>query len=132
MDIVDKLADGRIVVASAGAEFLVLRRTSTEGKECYEQVRRCLTHEEALDRAKRIEAREDPEVQRRQQEKVAAFLEELSTLTRKHGVMIGGCGCCGSPWLEFGEFSGCYNAEYVELDDKYGGHLQYQEPGDGS
>jgi hypothetical protein len=27
------------------------------------------------------------------------FLEELSELTRKYGITIGGCGCCGSPWL---------------------------------
>ena len=28
------------------------------------------------------------------------FLLELAALTRKHGVSIGGCGCCGSPWLD--------------------------------
>lgn len=27
------------------------------------------------------------------------FLEELSTLTKKYGFEIGGCGCCGSPYL---------------------------------
>ncbi len=32
-------------------------------------------------------------------ERVEAFLEELSVLTRKHGIAIGGCGCCGSPYL---------------------------------
>lgn len=34
------------------------------------------------------------EQQRKQQ-----FLVELAALTRKHGISIGGCGCCGSPWL---------------------------------
>jgi hypothetical protein len=28
------------------------------------------------------------------------FLDELAELTRKHGIAIGGCGCCGSPWLD--------------------------------
>lgn len=28
------------------------------------------------------------------------FLKELADLTAKHGLVIGGCGCCGSPFLE--------------------------------
>lgn len=27
------------------------------------------------------------------------FLIELSALSLKHGIEIGGCGCCGSPYL---------------------------------
>lgn len=27
------------------------------------------------------------------------FLKELTELTKKHGIYIGGCGCCGSPYL---------------------------------
>ena len=27
------------------------------------------------------------------------FLEELTKLTKKHGVLISGCGCCDSPYL---------------------------------
>lgn len=32
-------------------------------------------------------------------EKVAAFLADLSELSRRHGIKVGACGCCGSPWL---------------------------------
>ena len=31
---------------------------------------------------------------------LAAFLTDLAALTEKHGIEIGGCGCCGSPWLK--------------------------------
>jgi hypothetical protein len=27
------------------------------------------------------------------------FLRDLSKLTLKHGYVIGGCGCCGSPFV---------------------------------
>lgn len=32
------------------------------------------------------------------QDELDAFLADLSELTRKHGIRIHGCGCCGSPW----------------------------------
>ena len=28
------------------------------------------------------------------------FLEELTELTKKYGIQVNGCGCCGSPYLE--------------------------------
>lgn len=31
------------------------------------------------------------------------FLQELAELSRKHKIAIGGCGCCGSPWLYYEE-----------------------------
>jgi len=31
--------------------------------------------------------------------KLKAFLTELTHLTNKYGYEIGGCGCCGSPWV---------------------------------
>lgn len=33
------------------------------------------------------------------EEKVVEFLTELTKLTDKYGIEIGGCGCCGSPWI---------------------------------
>lgn len=29
----------------------------------------------------------------------AGFLHELSELTKKYGLVVGGCGCCDSPYL---------------------------------
>lgn len=55
-----------------------------------------------------------------------AFLLELRELTRKHGVAIGGCGCCGSPWLD----------EDVDVSDERAGYsedsgeLRWIAPGD--
>lgn len=40
-----------------------------------------------------------------ERERLDAFLKELSDLTRKYGFIIGGCGCCGSPWVESDKFS---------------------------
>lgn len=34
------------------------------------------------------------------EEQRGAFLAELSELSVKHRIVIGGCGCCGSPWLD--------------------------------
>ena len=28
-----------------------------------------------------------------------AFMAELTKLSQKHGIRVGGCGCCGSPYL---------------------------------
>lgn len=31
--------------------------------------------------------------------RLKAFLQELTALSDKYEIYIGGCGCCGSPWL---------------------------------
>lgn len=28
-----------------------------------------------------------------------AFLKALTKLTKQYNISIGGCGCCGSPWI---------------------------------
>jgi hypothetical protein len=45
------------------------------------------------------------------------FLSELTDLTKKYGIAIGGCGCCGSPFLfSAGEDGPVSGREYrVEL-----------------
>lgn len=47
--------------------------------------------------------------------KYALFLQELAELTRQHGFEIGGCGCCGSPWIsDLEKPEGWY--EYSDLE----------------
>ena len=33
-------------------------------------------------------------------EQITGFLVDLEEISRKHGITIGGCGCCASPYLE--------------------------------
>ena len=39
------------------------------------------------------------------------FLDDLTQLSRAHGVTIGGCGCCGSPF--FGEADKAHLGAYI-------------------
>lgn len=63
-------------------------------------------------------------------EKLIEFLTELTKLTNKYGFWIGGCGCCGSPWvisnsgdvgnyLDYDEEKDCYS---LDLYDGYEPH----------
>jgi hypothetical protein len=45
-------------------------------------------------------------------EQVEAFLKDLSKLSRKHKIFIGGCECCGSPFLMPISKDGKYEVEY--------------------
>lgn len=49
---------------------------------------------------------------------LAAFLKDLTALAHKHGIIIGGCGCCSSPYLQ-------------DIDASDSGSV-YQWSGDGS
>lgn len=59
---------------------------------------------------------------------VQEFLKELTKLSRDYGIAIGGCGCCGSPWLYEEEGDDFKNQAYgidrvksesLEFDYKY-------------
>ena len=55
-------------------------------------------------------------------EKLDKFLEELSKLSNKYGFVIGGCGCCGSPWVS--KIDGKIFIEELEFENnKYTGYL---------
>lgn len=56
--------------------------------------------------------------------KITAFLNDLNELTRQHGIVIGGCGCCGSPYLMSFADSGSW---LPSIDT---GHYHYAESGD--
>jgi hypothetical protein len=60
-----------------------------------------------------------------EKERNELFMKELTTLSKKHGVKIWGCGCCGSPQLStMKEEEIVEDALYVE-----GRQLQYIVPG---
>ena len=42
------------------------------------------------------------------------FLKGLAALTSKYGIAIGGCGCCGSPYLRDGEKPGGVNGSTTD------------------
>lgn len=57
-----------------------------------------------------------------------AFLSELSELTKRHKITIGGCGCCGSPFLTaHSEIKS--KGRYI-LNASYAGEVVFVEPGD--
>ena len=53
------------------------------------------------------------------------FLAELTELTKKHGIAIGGCGCCGSPWITSDVDVGDDQSGYCV--DEYGDNLTWIE-----
>jgi hypothetical protein len=51
----------------------------------------------------------------------SAFLAELSALTMKYGVVVAGCGCCGSPYLYDSNVLGRY------IVDGSGDNLEWKD-----
>lgn len=53
-------------------------------------------------------------------ERLENFLKELDELTKKYNIAIGGCGCCGSPWVDDfrDEFFAC-DLHYDKGKQKY-------------
>lgn len=49
-----------------------------------------------IDSTKKVQTREEAE----------KALEELSTWLKERGLSVGGCGCCGSPWLGWNDEEG--------------------------
>jgi len=45
-----------------------------------------------------------------------AFMLELRELTIKHGISIGGCGCCSSPYLDYEADTSDERAGYALLE----------------
>jgi hypothetical protein len=48
-------------------------------------------------------------------DQAAAFIAELTELTRKHGIAVSACGCCNSPWLLDATTPGHYRWNWVEI-----------------
>lgn len=54
-------------------------------------------------------------------ERYEAFLADLGAISSKHGVVISGCGCCGSPFLNHG------NADGTPIRSGHYGHDSYDD-----
>ena len=55
------------------------------------------------------------------------FCELLEEITRKTGYKVGGCGCCGSPWLDIADLN---SLEYRGVT--YKGEYRHDSEGEGT
>lgn len=51
--------------------------------------------------------------------KLGLFLQELTKLSDEYNMVIKGCGCCGSPWIEDLEYGETYNDLSIDVNGKY-------------
>lgn len=74
-------------------------------------------------------------------EQLTDFLTELTALSKKYKIVIGGCGCCGSPYVASSsqeEEDGCVymvrnfndtsSAEYLGICNSNDNDFDYMEP----
>jgi hypothetical protein len=54
-----------------------------------------------------------------------AFLKDLTALSRKHGLIIWGCGCCGSPSLN--DLDEKDAGEYLMNNHYHGPEIEWKE-----
>lgn len=53
------------------------------------------------------------------EEEAQQFLIDLQVISDRHGIIVNGCGCCGSPWLaREAERSGVYTLSTKFLEDE--------------
>jgi hypothetical protein len=73
------------------------------------------------------ESKQERQEARAAQRKAARFLEELNELTKRHGIKIGGCGDCGSPWVvpATKKYSGPNLVDHLHYCDKHQAYGPY-------
>lgn len=81
-----------------------------------------LSAESALCFVSVIEERAFPETPPPVPTDYSAFLADLAALSMKHGVVIAGCGCCGSPFL-----NQCDDSSGRYVTDKNGDNLEWRD-----
>jgi len=52
-------------------------------------------------------------------DKIDNFLSDLAELTKKYGLTIDGCRCCGSPFICSGSYVDCNDLTWNEETQKY-------------
>ena len=60
-------------------------------------------------------------------DKEKEFIKGLEKLTRETGIVIGGCGCCGSPYLDVAEITSD-DAGYAQKPEE--GEIGWIDPSD--
>lgn len=51
-----------------------------------------------------------------QEQRLKLFLSDLTKISNEYGISIGGCGCCGSPWLKDLEYQE-FLFDYLEFNE---------------